>query len=74
MNTQDRKPSGAPDPAGNDTQPELDRQARDKAAMGKAPRRPEPNVPVRNYQEGASIGRSARSRAGGAAGQLTPKD
>jgi hypothetical protein len=31
-------------------------------------------VPEPSVEEGASVGRAARSRAGGAAGQLTPKD
>jgi hypothetical protein len=58
------------DPLANDTQPELE-QRRPNAPRG---RRPEPNVPVRRDQDGASIGRSADSTAGGAAGELTPKD
>ncbi|MDM0044471.1 hypothetical protein QTH91_08275 [Variovorax dokdonensis] len=69
MNRQ-TSPRGSVDPLDNDTQPELQK----RGAHQPRARRPEPNAPVHNYEEGASIGRSADSKAGGAAGQLTPKD
>lgn len=34
----------------------------------------DPDDPTPSHREGASIGKSARSTAGGAAGQLKPKD
>ena len=50
-------------------------------AIGKAPgnkpflrQRVGPTAPKRRSSEGASTGRSAKSTAGGAAGQLTAKD
>ena len=46
------------------------------AAPPRAPARSKSEGPVATpkVREGASLGRSARSTAGGAAGQLTPKD
>ncbi len=58
--------------------PEADSQPGD---MGRAPgnkpflrQRVGPAAPKRRSSEGASTGRSAKSTAGGAAGQLTAKD
>ncbi len=55
-------------PASKPTQP------RPPRTVQPANRKPEGPVATPKVREGASLGRSANSTAGGAAGQLTPKD
>jgi len=50
-----------------------------KTAKPAAPKQPVPAkkegpTPTRTTREGASVGKAGNSTAGGAAGQLTPKD
>jgi len=49
-----------------------------RTAKPVAPRQPDPKkegpTPTRTTREGASVGKAGNSTAGGAAGQLTPKD